>query len=122
MPTTRSINVRGEIGVRKIGALAVMIGMMGLAGCGQPTWITIWRGASHPMAYYVVSNMKVPLKDIGGEYSVLNINHGASETSNHLPLGTQIYTIRGESPSRNLAVETSAGNFVKATYWGVSKP
>lgn len=113
---------KGVIRVRKIGAVGLMIVIIGLAGCGQPTWITIWSGASHPMAYFIVGNSKVPLKDIGGEYSVLSVNHGGSEISDRLPLGTNIYTIRGENPSKELAVETTTGNFVKATYWGTSKP
>lgn len=101
-----------------------MIVITGLAGCGHaPTWITIWSGESHPTAYFIVENMKVPAKDIGGEYRVLNTtNHASPETSNRLRSGTKIYTIRGENPSKELAVEISPGHFVKAMYSGTHKP
>jgi hypothetical protein len=110
--------------MKKIGIVGIMILAMGIPGCGsEPTWIGIWSGASHPTMYFIVENVKVPAKDIGREYRVLNTtNHAAPETSNRLPRGTRIYTIRGKNPSKELAVEIGSGNFTKATYSGTNKP
>ncbi len=110
--------------MKKIGIVGIMIVAMGLSGCGsKPTWIGIWSGAGHPTTYFIVENVKVPAKDIGREYRVLNItNHAAPETSNRLPSGTRIYTVRGKNLSKELAVEIGPGNFLKATYSGTNKP
>lgn len=110
--------------MKKVGIVAIMIVAMGLSGCGsKPTWIGIWSGAAHPTTYFIVENVRVPAKDIGREYRVLNItNHAAPETSNRLPSGTKIYTVRGRNPSKELAVEIGPGNFAKATYSGTNKP
>jgi hypothetical protein len=110
--------------VKKIWIVTAMIALMGLSGCGQkPTWITVWSGATHVTAYFIVGNVKISTKDIGQKYGVINTtNHAAPETSNRLPLGTKIYTIRGGNPSKELAVEINQGNFVKATYAGTKVP
>ncbi len=108
----------------KVGIVGIMIVAMALSGCGStPTWIGIWNGAGHPTTYFIVENVKVSAKDIGREYRVLDItNHASPEKSNRLPSGTRIYTVRGDSPSKELAVEIGPGKFLKATYSGKAIP
>lgn len=110
--------------MKKAELLGPLVVLLGLTGCGrQLTWIDVWHGMDYPVDYYIVKNTKVPASDIGELYEILDTtNHAYPVTSNRLPQGTKVFVIRGENPSKELAVEIGPENFVEAIDSGTQKP
>jgi hypothetical protein len=61
--------------------------------------------------------------DVGRlSYTLDRFTHGGVEISNRLPVGTKIYTVRGQNPAAELAVEVHPDSFVRASDAGTRRP
>ena len=109
--------------MKKVGIWGLLVLIVWAGWRAQPTWIDVSGGGALPNGYFVVMHDSVRAQDIGRLAYVLSPpNHFGPETSNRLPLGTQIYTVRGKSPTQELAVEIHTGDFVRAIYAGIHRP
>ncbi|MCY0880445.1 MAG: hypothetical protein OWS74_00465 [Firmicutes bacterium] len=118
------VKTRIKIGV--LAAVLIIFGMI-LWWYTRPIWINLPQGELDIVntdfnAYFIVSRIAVPSREIGRCYRTLGPNHAVMYWSNRLPAGIKVYTIRKKNPDNRLAVEIHPHDYVLATYYGTTQP